>query len=416
MIGTLIKKDLLRAWHNPLPWLIFLIIPMMITALIGFAFGGKKESNMLGKIRFAVVDENQSPFIDFLRGAMNQREVSQYLEPVFLEQKEALEQLQKNRISAILVLPKDMAQNYLTGKQTVTIELIKNPSQAWHPAILEEIAGLLTTGLNALRQTLGDELMLWNDIFEGKGDYLKYADLVVRSGKRYESVKKYLDPPLIWVDRETRKTAEKKEADINIFAYLLIGMGGMFLLFIACTAITDVHREMKQGTAARYYTVRHSMFSFIVSKVLFTWVLLLICASIQFFVGGLVFRVHWKHPALLILMIASYSVFVVGFMSLLAALIQSQEKADALNNIISMLLGVAGGCAFPPEQLPAFFRETVSPLLPTYWFVNTMRGLEYATTPPPWMRYVVLMVVLGAILTGIAAILFRKRLQKGVRP
>jgi ABC-type multidrug transport system permease subunit len=416
MIGLLVKKDLIRAWHNPLPWLIFLVMPMVITALIGLAFGGRQESNLLGKIRFAVVDENKSPFIDFLRGSLNQRDAAQYLEPVFLEREEALVQLRQNKISAVLVLPKDMAQNYLSGSQPVTIELIKNPTQAWHPAIIEEVSGLLTTCLNALRQTLGDELKQWQDIFEGKGDYRKYAELVLRSGDRYESVRKFLDPPLIWVDRETRKSVEKKGPDINIFGYLLIGMAGMFLLFIACTAITDVHREIKQGTVARFYTMRHSMFIFIASKVCFTWVLMILCALILLLGGGIAFGVHWKHPAILLAFLASYCFFVVGFMSLLTALIHNQERADALNNIISMLLGVAGGCAFPPEQLPALFRDHITPIIPTHWFVNTARNLEYAAMPPSWLGYFGMMILLGIILTAIAAFLFRKRLEKGVRP
>ena len=43
MIGVLLAKDLRRAWRNPLPWVIFLALPLCVTALIGLAFGGKSD-------------------------------------------------------------------------------------------------------------------------------------------------------------------------------------------------------------------------------------------------------------------------------------------------------------------------------------------------------------------------------------
>ena len=68
MLRVLLAKDLRRAWRNPLPWLINLIVPLAMTALIGLVFGGHSDSGALGRIRFAVVDEDKSLLGRFLRG------------------------------------------------------------------------------------------------------------------------------------------------------------------------------------------------------------------------------------------------------------------------------------------------------------------------------------------------------------
>jgi len=73
MLQVLLLKDLRRARRNPLPWLINLIVPLVMTALIGLVFGGNSEGGALGRIRFALVDEDQSRLSDFLRGAANQQ-------------------------------------------------------------------------------------------------------------------------------------------------------------------------------------------------------------------------------------------------------------------------------------------------------------------------------------------------------
>ena len=54
MLRVLLAKDLRRAARNPLPWLINLLVPLCMTALIGLAFGTKSDSGALGRIRFAV--------------------------------------------------------------------------------------------------------------------------------------------------------------------------------------------------------------------------------------------------------------------------------------------------------------------------------------------------------------------------
>jgi len=92
MLRVLLAKDLRRAWRNPLPWLINLAIPLCITGLIGLSFGGKSDSGALGRIRFAVVDEDKTVLSDFLRGAANQGEGAKYLEPVFLDREAAMRQ------------------------------------------------------------------------------------------------------------------------------------------------------------------------------------------------------------------------------------------------------------------------------------------------------------------------------------
>src|SRR5215468_10347188 len=113
MLRVLLAKDLRRAWRNPLPWLINLLLPLAMTGLIGLAFGGRAESGALGRIRFALVDEDKTILSDFLRGAANQREGGKYLEPVFLEREEALRQINADKLSAVLIIPEHFTSNYL---------------------------------------------------------------------------------------------------------------------------------------------------------------------------------------------------------------------------------------------------------------------------------------------------------------
>jgi ABC-type multidrug transport system permease subunit len=85
------------------------------------------------------------------------------------------------------------------------------------------------------------------------------------------------------------------------------------------------------------------------------------------------------------------------------------------NSITSMMLGLVGGCAFPPRQLPAFLRDHISPLLPSYWFAATARNLECGDGHASWLMVSLKLAVLAVVLAGLAALLFRRRFKTGLR-
>ncbi|TAL06925.1 MAG: ABC transporter permease, partial [Verrucomicrobia bacterium] len=149
MLRVLLAKDLRRVWRNPLPALINIALPLCITGLIGLAFGGKGE-NELEKIKFAVVDEDQSFLSKMLRGAMTQGDGGEHLAPVFVDRATALQKINNNEIGGALIIPTNFTHDYFKGRDGVKLELIKNPAQSIQPAALEELAATAVAILNGL--------------------------------------------------------------------------------------------------------------------------------------------------------------------------------------------------------------------------------------------------------------------------
>ena len=121
MLLVLLAKDLRRAWRNPLPWCINLALPLCITALIGLAFGGKSDNDALGKIHFALVDEDDSVLTGMLRGAANQKQGGKFLDPEILPREEALRRINDNQLSAVLIIPTNFTRNYFSGREKVSL-------------------------------------------------------------------------------------------------------------------------------------------------------------------------------------------------------------------------------------------------------------------------------------------------------
>lgn len=423
LLRTLLAKDLRRAARNPLPWLIHLAMPLVITALIGLAFGrGAGDGAGLGRIRFALVDEDDSPLTQLLRGGLNQGEGGKYLEPVFLDRATALAQLHDDQLSAVVVIPRGFTRDYLSGRGPVTLELIKNPARSIHPAVLEELLSALVTGLNALARNLPAELPAWREAFIRGVDYRQVAERIVRTGEKLDTLRRYLDPPLITYTKVVKPRADAPPdaaspgAGMNLFGYLLAGLATMFLLFQATIGINDLYREFAQRTFARYHTLHQGLLPFLAAKGVFVVVMLLLCAAIMLGGGGLLFGIHWRHPLPVALLVLGFAGFGAGFAALFAALVPEARRADALSNLAAMALGLAGGCAFPPQSLPAFLREHITPLLPSAWLAEGIRQLAFGSTPVDWPGILLRFGLVTAALLGLAAWQFRRRFARGVHP
>jgi ABC-type multidrug transport system permease subunit len=420
MLAALLAKDLRRARRNPVPYLVQLCVPLVITALLGLVFGGGgSDGGGLGKIKFAVVDEDDSPLTGMLRGGFNQGEAGKYLQPVFLPRDEALRQVTNNLLSAAFIIPTNFTRDYLAGREGLKLTLVKNPAQSYHPAILEELLGAAVTGLNAIGRNFREDLVDWRAVISGdhRPSFREVSDLLGKTGERFERIQHRLDPVPVWYEKETRAASDGGKAGgpaFSVFAYILPGLAAMFLMFLADVAMRDLHREVRLRTFPRFCTLPPGPGVFVLSKVIFTFVIVLLGAAIILGGGALIFRIHWTQPLAVVLLSLAFALFAGGLLAFFAAVMNGEKRADVLNGVIIMGLGLAGGCAFPAQALPTFLRDHITPLLPPNWFVEAMRAAQSGdATGVAWSLVALKLTLLGGVLVVLAGWLFRRKLLRG---
>jgi ABC-2 type transport system permease protein len=427
-IGILLGKDLRRARRNPVPYLIHLCIPLVITGLLGMVFSsaGRGEGS-LGRIRIAVVDEDNSAVVRLLRGALNQGQASERIEARFLDREPALREVTNNAIAAVVVIPKGFTDRLLDGREPAVLELVKNPAQAIHPAIVEEALGVLTTALNAVARNFGDDVAAWRPILSGTRPVTlrEVGSLLERTGDRLERLR---HSPGLWrvtyeVESNPKsspgpgtKSSSKSGGGFNMFAFLLPGMAAMFLVFLADVAMRDLQREIRFRTFHRLCTLPAGATVFVLAKVVFTLAIVIIGAAILMGGGTVLFGISWRQPWVVALLSLAVGVFACGLMAALAGLMGGEKKADVLNTLVAMALGMASGCTFPAESLPDFLRLHVTPLLPPAWFISAVRHVQNGDgSSGPWLLALAQLMALGVVLALLAARLLQRRLERGLR-
>ncbi|HKS37607.1 MAG TPA: ABC transporter permease [Verrucomicrobiae bacterium] len=417
MLWNLLIKDLHRARRNPWPNLLNLALPLCITGLIGLVFGPSSKGGGMGQIKLAVVDEDDSVFSSFLRGAMNQGEAKKYLDLRFLEKESALAQIDDDKVSAVLIIPAGFTQGYLKNSGAVEFELVKNPAQSFYPAIVEEFMRVVVTALNAVSRNLRGDFPQWLEVLEkeGRPDVRTIARLTERLGEKFDRLDGFLFPPLVGYEKETRTKEKDSGVAVNVFGYLLPGLAAMFILFLADNSVRDLYREIRLKTFDRFRTLHHRVLPMISSKVVLSMTVVILGSVILFLCGGWIFRIEWNRPIPMALLILAYGLFASGFMALLAALARSERRADVLNGVIVLFLSFLGGSFFPARQLPPFLRDHVCPMMPNYWFIESLRGLQSGSGDVVWTVSALKLAIVGAVLVLVAATLFQRALAKGAR-
>ena len=101
--------------------------------------------------------------------------------------------------------------------------------------------------------------------------------------------------------------------------------------------------------------------------------------------------------------------------SFIAALARSERRANAVNSVLVMCLSFVGGSFFPARQLPPLFRDHLSPLMPNYWFIESLRALQSGGAGMPWGWAALKLCVFGLVLVLAASWVFQRALAKGSR-
>jgi len=414
-LKALFWKDIHKVLRKPLVYAINICIPLFMTAVIGFVFSPSGGGNALGVIRMAIVDEDDSIVGEFLSGAVSNPEMQENMNLQIMDRETAMASILDSKISGILIIPEGFSDAYLLGEEVPPLELIKNPAHRYHPAVIEELLGVVVAGANAIYRVAGDDLADVRDIFEQEGvpDMTRIAGLAIRLGDRFEIAGDLLFPPLIQYDSgEAESEGEEEEStSFNLFGFILPGFAGLFLFFIADNVIRDIYREEKAGTLDRYRSFQGSLVPFIVSKVFLSIFVIAVSMLITFGAGMALFGIKVTGLLMMFMYTIVYSFVVTGFIVFINALAGKETRADAMNGVIIFSISFLGGNMVPASQMPAFITDNISSYLPNYWFIRGMHYLQFGWEDVSIAGYSFLMLALGFLFLYLGSRILHQKLE-----
>lgn len=443
---ALVRKDLLRQFRDTKGLLIYLLAPLMLTFIMGLAFGGGIFGERgLSAIPVAISggdlpEELKTRLADGLQE-------SGFFTVTWTDSATAGRLVESGEVQASLILPPELLERFFTGEDVV-LRLERDPNSPIKAGIVEMA---LSGAMRSWQAHEAAYRTLWpeddpeayaelegpaRELFSGdprrmlqalrRDDGSLRTEFLDRMDRSLAFSDAMAEPPITltvhdrqdWEDEaedDAATTATAGQMSGNLYDLFLPAFAVFFMMWGAAAVVRELHRERENRTLARLMCGPVSVGSVIFAK----WVAALLTGSAQLLAlllcGGLLFNLNIWHaigPVLLVTVAAgsaAASVYLV-----LGLMVRTEKALDALTTVFTLVCGMLGGNFFPVDAMsPAltfFGRATFN-----YWanrafsdLITHGRGL---TSVLPELAALLAVAVVGVV---VALGLFTWRQRKGV--
>ncbi|MBN2345424.1 MAG: ABC transporter permease [Candidatus Aminicenantes bacterium] len=408
----IIGNDLRRRLRSPMATILFLVIPLAMTGLIGMIFDpGQDNRTKLPPIHLLVVDNDKDIAAKFLLGAFDQKELKEMFQVTLVDAPAGEKLMQKGKASAMLVIPEHFSAD-LADQKPSRLEVVKNPSEEFLPGVAEEFAATMAVGFSALAQVFADELRIIRGFRSLTLESVTIAEMtpfLEMARAKIIALKTYLSPMLLKVKSVTTKKPgqEGKPLGFNIFSYIFPGMLIMFLLFIIEPSLREIQNERADGKTRRMMFSPLSSLELVTARIFSGWLIGFLVCLLAMAAGMLLFGIDWGRPLLQLALFAIACFWCSAFFAMLNAFFRNKNQAGAFASPIILVFSAFGGSMLPLEQLPAGMRW-VGKLTVNNWFITGCRRIMDGASP---LLPLTLLAVTGLAFAAVAMIALPRRLS-----
>ncbi|MCX6567340.1 MAG: ABC transporter permease [Candidatus Aminicenantes bacterium] len=405
----ILKNDVRRHLKAPLAIVIYIIIPLAMTGLIGIIFGPGEDENTLPPIQVVLVDHDKGLASRLFLGAFDADQMKKMFQVTVADEAEGRKRMEKGKASAMVVIPERFTLDLLEIKP-VTIEVVKNPAEQFLPDVVEEFMNTMAVMLSGAVQAFEPEARGIRLMLDGPVDAFPWEVLGPEFGKAQKKVvaaEKYLNPLLLRLKEEKTKAAGAKAvlSQTDIFSIILPGMAIMFLLFIVQTIMRDMISEREDGKLRRMLTTPLRSSELIGARILGGWLMGIVILLAMVAFGTVVFRVHWGPFGYFLLLGAAGAFWTAAFFALMNALVKNRNQAGALSAPIILAFSLFGGSMMNPEAMPKAFRM-VGIVTPNRWFIDGAALVRDGRFPTVSL---LVLAISGLVLLALAVPALRRR-------
>lgn len=431
-------RDLRRMAADRRALVINLVLPLVLTSVMGLSFGGglfgKKGISAI-PVALVAVDLPEAIRERVVSGL----EESGFFAPVWADSAEADRLVRAGDVAAAIVLPPDPLTRFFTA-DSLLVEVWKDPSSEVKAGIVEEIVqrGVVRVqaGEAAFRalwpadyHPAASDSAALADLFEGGLDGIwrnlrepasadgrgRAVDFLARQVDHQVALGRALSGTSVQlVVSDKAPTGEGEQREASLFDYFLPSFAVFFLMFAVAAGARDLHRERARRTLQRQLLGPGSPWPVVVGKWLASTIQGLAMLAILLVAGAVLFRVNlgpdpWTLPVVVLLTCTT----AAGFFLLLAMVVRSEKVLDNVSTAVILVSAMLGGNFMPIDNMPAWTRAA-GQLFFNYWanlsftrVIGDDGSLDAVAGP--------LLVLGGASLVLLAAIvlLFNARVRRG---
>ncbi|MCW5877840.1 MAG: ABC transporter permease [Anaerolineales bacterium] len=406
-------KDTLRRFRDWKALAGMLAAPLLISALIGLAFGNLNDTETpISEIALAVVNHDDGELGQIYVDVLHSEDLTDLLAAENMDDLAVAQQrIREGELRAVVYIPAGFSDNLLEGAQGsdfgshAEVQVFTDPTANISPFIVQSIVEQISNGLNSA-------------LLAGQVSALQAADyahiLQERMAGLGEAVADQLSPENFDV-RESRlglnviQTGESGPA-FDPYSFFVPGMAVFFLMFSVFDGSRSILQEQTRGTLPRLITTPTPHSQIILGKMLGTFLTGLLQFALLVLASTLLFGVNWGSSPAGVALIMVLTVFAAsGLGALLTSAARNESQAGIVVSAVSLIFGALGGSFFPASNLSGIV-DLASRLTVNRW---AMEGFTKLTVGRAGFNEILpeagVLALIGLVTFVLAMIGFKRR-------
>jgi ABC-2 type transport system permease protein len=335
-------KDLRMRLRDRNTLVMMLLLPVGMTAIIGFAFGGESG---ISTVEFLLVAPEEGGFlVDAAAGFLSQHEL---FDVERASEEEARRAVADGERSAAVMIPEGLVDSFLSGTPA-EVRVLRDPASSIKAGIIQSMVEQVVSSVSA-GSALG------RGVFEtlDKDEPLSDSEQLALWGWMFMWMRDAWTEPPVSLD-----TADADTVDFDVHAYFAPGFAVLFLLFTMLTSAKTIHEERESGTYGRLMAAPLSETSIIAGKMLGSYVLAALQILTLIALGSLFFGIEWgSHPGATVVMALVTAAGATSLAMLIAAAARTGRQTDNVGTAFILVMSLLGGSMWPIEQAPEAFQR-----------------------------------------------------------
>lgn len=342
---TLLKNDIrlfLKDWKA---CILLLVLPFAFICFFTYALTPYlNKSSFIEPFSIALVDKEDTAQTRMLTRQID--EMSIFKEVLRISEADALSKLSEGSVASVIIIPQGFTESIAAGvnKSVTVIGSGSKPLQSFVvKSLMQSAANLVSAAQSAITT-----IYHYNEEAGIKGRDL---DNQFNDSTMYFFLEA-LGRGEIFSQIETGTNFNLTPAEYFTAALLVI-----FAMFAGMPGMKMMVAERTSGISKRLAVSPVRMWQVVLSKLIVSFIILVIQFGIIILLTSMVFKNYWGAPVKSILLLLGGLVFAISAWSVFVSSIsRTSASADAIGNLGILAMAVIGGSIYPLSSMPEFVR------------------------------------------------------------
>ncbi len=412
-------KDLVRSTRSLFLIGMALAAPLLLTALIYFAFGSissgtmSRASTKVGVVNADVLPENslrEMSLGETIRSRFFDDSVKSWITASdYADEAAARAAVDAQEIGVAVIIPATFTEDYLAGKTDTAITILQDPTLTIGPTVVRDMVTSVLDGDmgGGIAYTVVNERMTAN----GKIlDPASTPSLINRYINWYADFQRVLFDIPEKAALTVKSPAVSGDMTDSVRTMMGLVMSGQLIFFSFYTgayAMMSILQEAEEGTLARLFTTPTDRTTILAGKFLAVFITVILQGAVLLIAGHYLFKINWGEPGSLTLSLLGQMFASVGLAVLLVSFIKTSKQAGPIFGGGLTMLGMISGLFTANMKIDIF--NTMGNFTPQGWVLKAWK-LSIAGQPVSELIVpFIVMFAMGLVMFAIGARMFGKR-------